>query len=182
MARQYFRAIHGVAGQPGSGCQPRREWRCSMAIDEHAANGVGLFISRRSERPAEEKSCSIKARRRWRAAPHTISSVIGIISDGSLVAVIALLLAWLQGIRPGRHAITNVVIVPMANRPPVGVMPEWLWLEERFDALKCAILRYEDAGIDVKQEWLEERARHSIRLLVLKEKRREKTELLDFIP
>lgn len=54
---------------------------------------------------------------------------------------------------PGRHA-------PI---PPLGFMPEWMWLEltnaKRQEQIRAAIHRYESAAEPPKPEWIEELAR-----------------------
>ena len=45
-------------------------------------------------------------------------------------------------------------------KPPLGIMPEWLWVEHRRDELKYAIVRYLDAGEVIPAEWVEEHKRH----------------------
>jgi hypothetical protein len=53
------------------------------------------------------------------------------------------------------------------NPHPIGVMPYYLWAEmnpdptlaevvDRYAAVQAAVLRYRDAGLDVKPEWLTE--------------------------
>ena len=37
-------------------------------------------------------------------------------------------------------------ILKQSEKPPLGIMPEWLWVEHRRDELKYAIVRYLDAG------------------------------------
>jgi len=55
----------------------------------------------------------------------------------------------------------------MHNPPPIGVMPYYLWAEanpdptlaevvDRYAAVQAAVLRYRDAGREVKPEWLTE--------------------------
>lgn len=43
-----------------------------------------------------------------------------------------------------------------ANRPPIGIMPRWIWEEKRFYELREAIARYYDAGCRIPPEWIEE--------------------------
>jgi hypothetical protein len=58
----------------------------------------------------------------------------------------------------------------MLKKPPLGVMPEWLWIEQnptpgaealhaRVDALAAATGRYRDADMPVPAEWLDEQQR-----------------------
>lgn len=42
-------------------------------------------------------------------------------------------------------------------KPPLGVIPRWLWLERRYNDIHAAILRYEAAGFDIPANWREER-------------------------
>lgn len=49
---------------------------------------------------------------------------------------------------------------PRTEAPPLGIIPEWAWLELRVGDLNEAILRYQHAGLQPSPEWLEERIRH----------------------
>lgn len=42
------------------------------------------------------------------------------------------------------------------ERPPLGVMPRWLWLEHRRDELRSAMQRYIDAKVDVPYLFVKE--------------------------
>lgn len=42
------------------------------------------------------------------------------------------------------------------GRPPIGIIPKYLWIEQRKSELMSAIDRYMKAGIKVPIEWLEE--------------------------
>lgn len=44
-------------------------------------------------------------------------------------------------------------------KPPIGVMPEKLWKEQRLEALCSAIGKYEICGIEPPEEWKKEGAR-----------------------
>jgi len=49
-----------------------------------------------------------------------------------------------------------------ANKPPIGIMPERIWLEHRQEELKSAIKRYLDANLKVPDEWVCEYNKHLI--------------------
>lgn len=42
------------------------------------------------------------------------------------------------------------------NKPPIGLMPKKLWIEERYILVKHAIQRYMESNIEVPTEWMEE--------------------------
>lgn len=41
-------------------------------------------------------------------------------------------------------------------RPPLGIMPMDIWIEQRIDDLNNAIARYENAGLLPNKEWKDE--------------------------
>jgi len=42
-------------------------------------------------------------------------------------------------------------------KPPIGIIPKFIWIEQRIDELKQAIVRYLDADrLDPVEEWLTE--------------------------
>jgi hypothetical protein len=41
----------------------------------------------------------------------------------------------------------------MAERPPIGIMPEYIWKEARRNELQAAIERYIRAGFEPLDEW-----------------------------
>lgn len=43
------------------------------------------------------------------------------------------------------------------EKPPLGIMPEWLWIEQRIKDIDDAIKRYIDAGKFVSIKWITER-------------------------
>ena len=43
------------------------------------------------------------------------------------------------------------------QKPPIGLMPEWLWNEQRFNSVSEAISRYMEAGHSIPSEWIEEK-------------------------
>ena len=43
-----------------------------------------------------------------------------------------------------------------SSKPPPGIKPRYLWLEERATEVKKAILRYAEAGLAVPFEWVVE--------------------------
>lgn len=46
------------------------------------------------------------------------------------------------------------------KKPPLGVMPKWLWLEHRMQELWAAMIRFNMAGVEIPAEWLDETLRH----------------------
>lgn len=46
--------------------------------------------------------------------------------------------------------------IPYNNKPPLGIIPEKNWKEERFFELRAAISRYADGGYPIKPEWFTE--------------------------
>ena len=47
--------------------------------------------------------------------------------------------------------------IKMGNRkPPLGIIPKHLWIEQRKSELKAAIKRYFEADYPVPLEWIEE--------------------------
>lgn len=42
------------------------------------------------------------------------------------------------------------------KKPPIGLIPKWLWKEQRAKDISAAILRYLEAGIPITSEWMEE--------------------------
>lgn len=47
-----------------------------------------------------------------------------------------------------------------AVKPPIGIMPEWIWKEHRQGELMKAISRYMEAGLKVPEQWFQEFNRH----------------------
>lgn len=43
-----------------------------------------------------------------------------------------------------------------SGRPPLGLMPRWLWLEQRLEDLERARDGYVKAGLEVPEHWLVE--------------------------
>ena len=41
-------------------------------------------------------------------------------------------------------------------KPPLGLMPKCIWLENRRYAIEEAVIRYTDANMDIPEEWLAE--------------------------
>ena len=41
-------------------------------------------------------------------------------------------------------------------RPPQGIMPRRLWLEERYECLTAAVERYRNAELEVPSRWIKE--------------------------
>lgn len=50
----------------------------------------------------------------------------------------------------------------VATKPPLGIMPEYLWLEKRVAELQAVLKRYREAGIPPWAEWVREMARHQM--------------------
>ena len=46
----------------------------------------------------------------------------------------------------------------MSERPPLGLMPKYIWQEQRLQDIKEAITRYVSAGKEIPNEWLDEYA------------------------
>ncbi len=44
----------------------------------------------------------------------------------------------------------------MIEKPPLGIMPKWLWQERRFNELCGAITRAYNASWEIHIEWVEE--------------------------
>lgn len=42
------------------------------------------------------------------------------------------------------------------SKPPIGVIPEWLWKEKRLEELRAAIKRYAEANIPIGLNWITE--------------------------
>ena len=42
------------------------------------------------------------------------------------------------------------------EKPPIGLMPRKVWLEQRMNEIGEAVQRYEDANKDAPQEWIRE--------------------------
>lgn len=43
--------------------------------------------------------------------------------------------------------------IPCLEKPPVGLIPEWLRLEERIQEIEEAIKRYEVSGYEIPFKW-----------------------------
>jgi len=50
---------------------------------------------------------------------------------------------------------------PTSTKPPLGIIPEWLWKKTRYNELTQAIQRYKDAFKEIPQEWINEQ--HDLR-------------------
>lgn len=53
-------------------------------------------------------------------------------------------------------SVTPCFEVMNQQKPPLGLMPRQIWLENRRDDIYDAIARYRDAGKDVRRDWLNE--------------------------
>lgn len=40
------------------------------------------------------------------------------------------------------------------HKPPIGIMPRKLWLEQRLDDMESAIIRYIDHGMIINPKWI----------------------------
>jgi hypothetical protein len=45
---------------------------------------------------------------------------------------------------------------PDAKKPPLGLIPKWLWLEKRKADVESAIKRYSDAKMNIPSSWVNE--------------------------
>lgn len=54
--------------------------------------------------------------------------------------------------------------VPGSLKPPLGIVPQHIWLENRVTALGAAITRYAVAGYTIDQAWVEEYNKHIMTL------------------
>lgn len=63
----------------------------------------------------------------------------------------------------------------MTDRPPIGIMPEYIWKQQRYLALWETVKRYHEAGYSPMPEWLDEMHRlakdNSDRLQVKEERK-----------
>lgn len=48
------------------------------------------------------------------------------------------------------------VTVDTSGRPPLGVMPHWIWVEKRINELGRAIAEYVTEGLEINPEWVTE--------------------------
>lgn len=62
------------------------------------------------------------------------------------------------------ESVVDPVYAAREPKPPLGVMPRWLWLEQRYNDIHAAILRYQTAGFDVPVKWREERRELAVEL------------------
>ena len=46
------------------------------------------------------------------------------------------------------------------NRPPIGIMPQYIWVEKRAEELQQCILRYSAAGLELNPECITELMEH----------------------
>jgi hypothetical protein len=51
------------------------------------------------------------------------------------------------------------------KKPPIGLMPKWLWIEQRMNEIARAIDRYRAAGMQIPKKWEKELARHQKTIL-----------------
>ena len=47
-------------------------------------------------------------------------------------------------------------VYPTNKKPPLGLRPKSIWKNSRVTEVDSAIKRYEDAGVDVPKEWIDE--------------------------
>jgi hypothetical protein len=50
--------------------------------------------------------------------------------------------------------------IDQINKPPLGLLPQWLWVAQRCNDINMAIDRYEKAGKEIPKEWIEELIMH----------------------
>jgi len=50
---------------------------------------------------------------------------------------------------------------PFAEKPPIGLRPEHIWIDARVDEIRQAIARYIETGRPIPHEWLDELARRT---------------------
>lgn len=53
-------------------------------------------------------------------------------------------------------------MIEQVKVPPLGIMPQRAWRRARVVDLENAIRRFEDAGTEVPQAWLEEMREHAV--------------------
>lgn len=46
-------------------------------------------------------------------------------------------------------------LIPMP-KPPLGLMPEWVWIEKRINEIDEAVKRYLEAGKEIPVSWVSE--------------------------
>ena len=46
--------------------------------------------------------------------------------------------------------------MPECKKPPMGIMPRWLWDEKRQEELTAAMCRFFEVGRPVPAEWVDE--------------------------
>lgn len=51
-------------------------------------------------------------------------------------------------------------VITMANKPPLGIMPFWVWIAMRKNELSEAIIRYTKYDYPIPIEWVEEYNKH----------------------
>jgi hypothetical protein len=51
-------------------------------------------------------------------------------------------------------------VVERSEAPPIGILPEKLWISERFSELADACNRYVEAGRPIPDNWKHEMLRH----------------------
>jgi len=56
-----------------------------------------------------------------------------------------------------KYLISNQANKNIENeKPPIGLVPKYIWLAQRKEEIKAAIFRYIEAGEPLKEEWIEE--------------------------
>ena len=58
------------------------------------------------------------------------------------------------------------------QKPPLGIMPESLFLEQRLHDILEAISRYQEADMPIPPEWSDEMFRIPVRMIELQNKRK----------
>lgn len=61
-----------------------------------------------------------------------------------------------------------VAVTEVATKPPIGLKPELIVLEQRQKEIQEAVTRYMEAGLEIPKEWTAEYYRNNTRLLEIK--------------
>lgn len=60
------------------------------------------------------------------------------------------------------------------EKSPIGIQPEWSWLECRMRGLVDAMIRYSECGKPIPHKWIDELWRNNIRLTAARETEKDK--------
>ncbi len=91
-----------------------------------------------------------------------------------LAGLYTLIEAWEATCHCGPEKEIYFDFVEKLIRPPLGVIPKFIWIEQRLDAISEAISRYKQAGWEVPPEWYEEHAEHAHTIIKLNRQQNEK--------